>query len=68
MQMPTFFLRLAGRDGDESLGRSEASSLRVESRRGRCERFDGLGMMTRFDSLGWGRMDDQGHAAHSIGG
>lgn len=42
----TFFLRLAGREGEELSGRSEASSLRVESRLARWVRFEGLGMMT----------------------
>lgn len=41
----TFFLRLAGREGEGSSGRSETKSLRAESRRARWGRFPGLGMM-----------------------
>lgn len=42
----TFFLRFAGLEGEESSGRSETSSLRAESRRGRWERLMGVGIVT----------------------
>lgn len=46
----TFFLRFAGRDGEESSGRSGTRSLRVESRRARCVRFEGLTIMVNMES------------------
>lgn len=46
----TFFLRFAGRDGEESSGRSGTKSLRVESRRARWVRFEGLTILVNMDS------------------
>lgn len=59
----TFFLRLEGREGESSSGRSAAAkSLRVESRRARWMRFDGLTMMTEVDGCVLEEMQEQGHA------
>lgn len=58
----TFFLRLAGREGEESSGRSDTSSLRVKSRRARWVRLDGLTMTASFDSHLFEKSEQQGHA------
>lgn len=60
----TFFLRLEGREGDSSSGRSVVKSLRAESRRARWVRFDGLTMVTQLESRSsWFEgLQEQGHA------
>lgn len=59
----TFFLRLAGREGDESSGRSESSSLRVESRRARWVRLAGLTMVAEVQQAACSKLSQQqGHA------
>lgn len=59
----TFFLRLEGREGESSSGRSAADrSLRVESRRARWMRFDGLTMITAIDGRVSEEVQEQGHA------
>lgn len=65
----TFFLRFAGRDGEESSGRSGTRSLRVESRRARWVRFEGLTMMANMETrLLEGLKQQQGHAGYLLVG